>query len=326
MVSYGVVPGSNQLVAVTGLPTPQLIPATPTYQLPPVTPTAQSVHVTPTSQPITATPTSQPAPDTPTIQPVSATPTVQGTSSSGDTGFTSNSKKVRLRWDGRRPIPKEEIPSLAKASSLYGQPYWWGEEENMSHSGGLSDSELDPLRRSGRILRDLDTYKSEDEGGRKKQVRRRILQERPHSSSSLENIQKKVARPATSFTVEFEAPKRAKPTQLRGQRPVLASEWRSKPLHLSSRQSTPQSEPVSVPPGALMTAQKPPSGAKRRSLRCKTEHAEGSPLVLWVACGKLVVSPYSCLPKCIAGAKLMHPFHCQDITQFLLVQGARDQA
>ena len=284
MVSYGVVPGTNQLVPVAGVPTPQMIPATPTHQLVSVTPTIQSVHGTPTFQPIPAAPTSQPVLDTPTVQPVSATPTGQGTGSSGNTGTVPSGtvptgKKARMRWDGRRPIPMEDIPSLSQASGLYGQPYWWGEEENASSSGVFSDSELDPRRRSGRILRDLDTYRSEDEGGRKKQVRRRVLQDMPLSNSSTENIQEEMGNPATSFTIAFEAPKRAKPTQLRGQRPVSSSGWRSKSLHLATRQSMPRSETMFTPPVALMTAQKPPSGAKRQSLRCNTAATEGSPLV-----------------------------------------------
>ena len=118
------------------------------------------------------------------------------------------------RKDGRRAVPS---PSKANASTLYGQPSWWGEEETSS------EPELDLMDHRSQILRDftrnLRPYELED------------VSPSPSPSSSSTNLLRKKAfsnsrdsvSPSSSL-LDFTAPaKRTKPpTLLSNRRPRSA--------------------------------------------------------------------------------------------------------
>ena len=204
------------------------------------------------------------------------------------TTITTSEESVRIRIDGRKSVPLSETPSLSKGSPLYGVPSWWGEDDTHC-SGACSDSELSPRKRGSQILRDLDP-KSEDES--KSPSKRNSYRGQQYltpvsrnTSNSLTDVTKNkdtqrqlrahsVEEENTSFTIEFEAPRRSKPKGLRKTRPVsfagrfneLSHPVAKSPPLQSSPKRTPKStnaeKVVNTKPNKTPSVYKPPSGNK----------------------------------------------------------------
>ena len=204
------------------------------------------------------------------------------------TTITTSEESVRIRIDGRKSVPLSDTPSLSKGSPLYGVPSWWGEDD--AHcSGACSDSELTPRKRGTQILRDLDP-KSEDES--KSSPKRSSYRGQQYltpvsrnTSNSLTDVAKNkdtqrqlrahsVEEESTSFTIEFEAPRRSKPKGLHRTRPAsfagrfneLSHPVAKSPPLQSSPKRTPKStnaeKVVSTKHNKTPQVRKPPSGIK----------------------------------------------------------------
>ena len=204
------------------------------------------------------------------------------------TTVTTSEESVRIRIDGRKSVPLSETPSISKGSPLYGVPSWWGEDDTHC-SGACSDSELSPRKRGSQILRDLDP-KSEDES--KSPSKRSSYRGQQYltpvsrnTSNSLTDVTKNkdtqrqlrahsVEEENTSFTIEFEAPRRSKPKGLRKTRPAsFAGRFnqlshpvaKSPPLQSSPKRtskSTNAEKVVNTKPNKTPPVSKPPSGIK----------------------------------------------------------------
>lgn len=154
-------------------------------------------------------------------------------------------ESVKIRVDGRKPI------HLSVGSPLYGCPSWWGDE---SDDNCASDSELRPHKHGSLILRNIE-HKSEDESGRiehnrskYKQYLTPVSRNRTNSLTALDKNSEpqkqtdSIGTP-TSFTVEFEAPKRTKPRSLHGYHPLS-------PGSVSPKGSLSSVEKVHTPPSS----------------------------------------------------------------------------
>ena len=224
-------------------------------------------------QPISPTPS--PAPS---VQPTPPTPATRSEMTVEDIESESASQRggsPSPRRDGRRPASATNTPSLSKASTLYGQPAWWGEEVRAS----ASDSELGYSRPGSVILRDLDFEAV--------RVSTRKSQDSPVQSSAAEDLRKQAISNrasehdmVTSWTVGFDsAGRRRKPPNInrpRPHRPRSADHSPSRARSVSpSRRSpgvSPQHGPTphrrSLAGGASRPAtKKPPSGVKRTGRR-----------------------------------------------------------
>ena len=71
----------------------------------------------------------------------------------------SSTPNPSRRSDGRRPVDLENSPALNKASKLYGQPLWWGEETGASKTRSL---ELEFVKPNSQILRQLEPQVKRD--------------------------------------------------------------------------------------------------------------------------------------------------------------------
>ena len=160
---------------------------------------------------------------TPSIATTAATKTKMSASE-------SNKDLLRVRIDGRK-----SVNSGIKGSPLYGVPSWWGEGESeeetvkVSRSRPLlddnempfSDSELIPKRPGTQILRNIGdsrirhTHRPHPHMGVVSRSQEHLASDdMVESASNEENI-------PTSFTVEFEGPKKKrKPPGLSSQRPA----------------------------------------------------------------------------------------------------------
>ena len=204
------------------------------------------------------------------------------------TTITTSEESVRIRIDGRKSVPLSDTPSLSKGSPLYGVPSWWGEDD--AHcSGACSDSELSPKKRGSQILRDLDP-KSDDESktpSKRSSYRGQqyLTPVSRNTSNSLTDVTKNkdtqrqlraqsVEEESTSFTIEFEAPRRSKPKGPHRTRPAsfagrfneLSHPVAKSPPLQSSPKRTPKStnaeKVVSTKPNKTPPIRKPPSGIK----------------------------------------------------------------
>lgn len=239
----------------------------------------QQQAATPTSafQNVSSTP-SQTTTSTPMH---SGSMTVEDIESEGTTPPPGSPVLRRPRKDGRRIVSLYDSPSLSKASSLYGPPSWWGEEDS---TGGSSDGEFGPphLGTGVKILRDLDPHKSkEQESSRTRTSITDELRKQAISNSTQER-ERDCESPA-SWSVEFggatakrpsrfdrnQRPKSADPSPTQVSRSTVSPVRRSKSPSVSPRQS-PVLHRKTVIGGAIkrkdtsqkVTTKKPPSGLK----------------------------------------------------------------
>ena len=205
---------------------------------------------------------------------------------------------VKIRIDGRKSVPS------AVGSPLYGRPSWWGEQQSENTLSCVSDSELSPRRRGTQILRDID-HKSEDESDRTVQrptYKKYLTPVSQNRSRSLTTISKQsehqketehsseLESTSTSFTVEFEAPKKRKPKNLQGPRPLS---YGGKTSTVKEMKNTPQSSSKTsskykkTNDKCSPLQSKPPSGSKPKSKDISKTAAQTTKLVLLILLFKI---------------------------------------